>query len=297
MRKISFAWWLAAVLLVLTGCERTLGEEDNNGTDADGNVELRVSIYEKMPFSTRTQQDITQLCSRLNFAFFQGGSKVKTISQKKDDATFGNVTLSLPEGTYQVVIIAHSCDGTATITSPEKVTFPSNIVTDTFYYYGDIEVGTTKQTYSMELERVVAMFRLKLTDPLPSTVSRMKFYYTGGSSTFSPLSGFGCVNSRQTVMMDVEPGQTTFEIYTMPHTIDDVLKIVITAFDANDAILKEQTLENVPVTMNEITQYTGNFFDGTPSSGGGSGSGGSSSSGDFRMTADGEWANQKDFSF
>lgn len=292
MRKLLFKYWILVMALVLlAGCEKSLVDEDYNGMDADGNVELRVSIYEQLPFTTRAQQNITELCSRLNFAFFQGGSKVKTISQKKDDSSFGNVILSLPEGTYQVVIIAHSCDGSATITSTEKVTFPSNIVTDTFYYYGDIEVGSTKQTYNMELERVVAMFRMKLSHPLPSNVARMKFYYTGGSSTFSPLSGFGCVNSRQTVLMDVEPGQNIFEIYTLPHTIDDVLKIVVTAFDASDAILKEQTLENVPVTVNEITQYTGDFFNGTPSGGG------SANSGDFSMTADGEWAAQKDYSF
>ena len=282
---------MTLLLVLLTSCEKTLGDEENGTMDADGNVVLRISIYEKLPFTTRTQQDITQLCSRLNIALFQNGAKVKTFSQKKDDASFGNIVLALDPGTYQLVVIAHNSNGAATITSTEKVTFPSNQISDTFYYYGDLEVGSQKQVYDLELERNVAMFRLKLTQPLPSSVAKMKFYYTGGSSTFSPALGFGCVNSRQTVYMEVTPGQTVFEIYTMPHAIDDVLKIVVTAYDANETVLKEQTYENVPVTVNEITQYTGDFFNGT----GGSGGNNTGSSGDLHMTADSEWANQKDF--
>ena len=65
------------------------------------------------------------------------------------------------------------------------MTFPNNKVTDTFFYYGDLVVGTEKQSYDLTLTRAVAMFRLVLTDDeIPSTVAKLKFYYLGGSSTF-----------------------------------------------------------------------------------------------------------------
>ena len=198
-------------------------------------------------------------------------------------------------GTYKLVVMAHNCDGSATITSTEKVTFPNNKVTDTFYYYGDLVVTAEQQTYDLTLTRAVAMFRLVLTDEsIPENVAKLKFYYVGGSSTFSPADGYGCVNSKQTELRTVPAGSAdgiTFEIYTLPHTEEDVLtKLTVTALDANDNTVKERVFENVPVIRNQMTRYTGSFF-------GEGGGGGSISSGSFHMTADPDWDSVNGYTF
>ena len=185
-------------------------------------------------------------------------------------------------------------EGSATITSEEKVTFPNNKVTDTFYYYGDLVVSDSQQSYDLTLTRAVAMFRLVLTDEeMPSNVSKFKFYYVGGSSTFNPSSGYGCVNSKQTEVRTVSAdfvSGTAFDIYTLPHTEEDVLtKLIVTALDANDNTVKERTFENVPVTRNQITRYTGSFF--------GSGGSGQQSDGTFRLTADPDWDSVNGYTF
>ena len=141
------------------------------------------------------------------------------------------------------------------------------------------------------LTRAVAMFRLVLTDEeIPSNVAKLKFYYTGGSSTFSPSTGYGCVNSKQTEIRTVAPGLTTFDIYTMPHAEDDVLtRLTVTALDANDNTVKERIFEDVPVTRNQIARYTGSFF----------GSGGSDhqTDGTFRLTANPDWDGVNGYTF
>lgn len=266
-------------VLLLAGCEKAL--VDGEDVSLDGNVILNLSIYDQIPFSTRSVQDIALLSSRVNVAFFQDGTKVKTVSQKADDASFGKVGLTLAEGVYQVVVIAHNSSGSATITSPEKVTFPSNVVTETFYYEGELTVTSAQQTYELQLRRAVSMFRLELTDELPAEAAKIRFYYTGGSSTFSPATGYGCVNSRQTVMMQIEDGQQVFEIYTFPHEDNDVLKITVTVYDINENILKETVLEGVPVTLDKITVYTTSLWGG---------GGGTSSSAGISMTAESDWA-------
>jgi len=266
-------------VLLLTGCEKAL--VDGEDVSLDGNVILNLSIYDQIPFSTRSVQDIALLSSRVNVAFFQDGTKVKTVSQKADDASFGKVGLTLAEGVYQVVVIAHNSSGSATITSPEKVTFPSNVVTETFYYEGELTVTSAQQTYELQLRRAVSMFRLELTDELPAEAAKIRFYYTGGSSTFSPATGYGCVNSRQTVMIQIEDGQQVFEIYTFPHEDNDVLKITVTVYDINENILKETVLEGVPVTLDKITVYTTSLWGG---------GGGTSSSAGISMTAESDWA-------
>jgi hypothetical protein len=314
---LSFYSLLFFLTLGMASCEKpiidVLDEDTGNVVPAEANVILHFTQYEwteqREPFElarrwpsrdgqrrsqqeafTRAATDITELCSRLNIALFDAdGTKVKTVAQKEGDASYGTVALSLAAGTYRLVVIAHNCDGSATITSEEKVTFPNNKVTDTFYYYGDLVVTSEKQSYDLTLTRAVAMFRLVLTDEdIPSTVAKMKFYYLGGSSTFSPKDGYGCVNSKQTEIRPMAD-DGIYEIYTLPHTEDDVLtKLTVTALDANDNIIKEKVFEDIPVTRNQVTRYTGSFFGN---------SGGETGSGDFHMTADPDWDSINGYTF
>ena len=282
---------LIALALLVAACEKPVFDEDIVSMK-EANVILHMTQYELESFGTRAATDITELCSRLNVAIFDAdGTKVKTVAQKEGDAGYGTVALTLAAGTYQLVVIAHNGEGSATITSTEKVTFPNNKVTDTFYYYGDLVVTSEVQSYDLTLTRAVAMFRLVLTDEdIPSNVARLKFYYTGGSSTFSPSAGYGCVNSKQTEYRTIAPGLSVFDIYTLPHTEDDVLtKLTVTALDANDNTIKERVFENVPVTRNQITRYTGSFF--------GNGGSGGSSDGTFRLTADPDWDSVNGYTF
>ena len=163
-------------------------------------------------------------------------------------------------------------------------------MTDTFYYYGDLVVTSEVQSYDLTLTRAVAMFRMVLTDDeIPSTVTKFKFYYTGGSSTFSPSAGYGCVNSKQTEIRPVTD-DGLYEIFTLPHTEEDVLtKLTVTALDANDNTVKERIFENIPVTRNQITRYTGSFF--------GNGGSGQTSDGTFRLTADPDWDSVNGYTF
>ena len=299
LSHIARAAMLLAVLAMLAACEKPFLDDGSvdGSSPSEANVVLHFTQSEDGDFTaatraaTRAATDITDLCSRLNLAVFNAdGTKVKTVAQKEGDASYGTVALSLAAGTYQLVVIAHNGDGSATITSTEKVTFPNNKVTDMFYYYGDLVVGSEKQSYDLTLTRAVAMFRLVLTDEsIPASVAKLKFYYTGGSSTFSPAEGYGIVQSKQTEIRAVsEDG--IYEIYTLPHTEEDVLtKLTVTALDANDNTVKERIFENVPVVRNQVTRYTGSFF--------GSGGSGETGSGDFRMTADPEWDSINGYTF
>lgn len=294
MRKVRNLVLLMLAALVVAACEQPVMGEAETGEDAEhgeANIILHLSQFEQEAFGTRAATDIAQLCSRINIAVFDNeGTKVKSIAQKQSDSEFGTVAMTLASGTYQLVVIAHNGEGSATITSTEIVSFANNKVTDTFYYYGDLIVTEEPQEYDLTLTRAVAMFRLTLTDEeLPPNLAKMWFYYTGGSSTFSPATGYGAKQSRQTETRTVAEGVTTFEIYTMPHEENDVLSIIVRALDANDDVIKERTFDDVPITRNQVTRYTGSFF--------GNGGKGSTSEGSLHMTADPEWDSVNSFSF
>ncbi len=284
------------VPLFLVACEQPfVGEinpEDALGTpSAESNLILRVTAFEQIPFDngvTKAAEDIPNVCSRLNFVVYDGDTKVQSVAQKKGDANFGTVALTLPKGKYRVAAIGHSSDGTATISSLDKISFKNNLVTDTFSECMEVEVGDEKQTLDMELKRVVAMFRLLLTEDLPSEIVQLKFYYTGGSSTLSALTGYGSVNSKQTVVMGVSEGQRQFDVYTIPHAETGELKMTISALDVNGTVMKERLFEAVPVERNVITRYSCDFFNGLLTETGES---------DFMIKVDAEWADEKDYKF
>lgn len=252
--------------------------------EPQSNIVLHVTSLEQIPFDgeaeTRSEQSVTELCSRLNFAIYQGSDKVKALAQKQGDQNYGTAGFNLPVGDYTLVIVGHNTAGTCTFTELDKITFKDNIVSDTYLYSGELHVTAEAQTLALQLRRVVAMFRLVLTDDLPAEVQQMKFYYTGGSSTLSGATGRGSVNSRQTVKLPVSPGQRQFEVFTFPHEETGELKMTISALDANGEVLRERILEHVPVTRNRITRFTGSFFIGET---------GQSSAFSVQLSASSEW--------
>ena len=282
---------ISILALLAASCEKPIFDDElatAKGHESAANVTLHFSPYEQQAF-TRAATPLTDQCTRLSVAIFTAdGTKAKAITQKQTDAGFGTAALTLQAGTYKIVAIAHSStEGNATITSPEKVTFANNKLTDTFYYYGTLTVGTDPIEETLEMTRCVAMLRLTLTDPLPDNITRLKFYYTGGSSTFSPATGYGCVNSKQTEYRyttdDQDMPVTVYELYTMPHEQQDVLKLTVTALDASGSEVGEVVMDNIPVTRNKITTWQGTLFSGSGTEGG------TSSSGGISITLDTEW--------
>lgn len=267
MKTIFNISMVSLCMAMLVSCEKPYVGTDADEVSTPANVIVNVTGFEQIPFNdagySRAPSAPDDVCTRLNFVIYQGDTKVQSIPQKVSDADFGHIAITLAAGTYKIAVIGHSSSASATITSLEKISFADNQVSDTFCYCGDLVVGGDTQTLNIELKRVVAMFRLVLTKELPAGIAQLKFYYTGGSSTLSALTGFGSVQSKQTVKIDVTPGQLQYEVFTIPHSVKDELKMTVTALDASGTLIKERVFEAVPVKQNFITRYTGDLFDGS----------------------------------
>lgn len=249
-------------------CEKIADEERSTVLNpGEASVFFRVTLYSQAPLGItahRVKVNAKDVCSRISYAIFKEGEKVKAVNQVVGDESFGTLSLTLPLGDYQFVVIAHNGLGNASIVSPEKITFSNNKCTDTFCAFQDFSV-TEDTSLNVTLNRVVAMVRFVVEDPIPSDVSQMKFYYTGGSSTLDAVSGYGCVNSKQTeyrnVTDEMRQGGGTFDLYTFPHKDKDTLKLTVTALTVDEDNVKERTFSEVPIVMNSVTQYSGTFFD------------------------------------
>lgn len=273
---------LLCALFVFAGCEKPVieGEDQGNKTDIVSKGEFRLTFnamqVEQTPFYAPSKNDgatqnLAEACSRISFVVFDGDKKVSSTHQTSSEKSFGSVSVNLDKGTYTLVIIAHNGLANSTFTSPSKISFKDNKVTDTFYYCQQFVVDEPKN-YDIVLSRAVAMFNLAITDTTPSDVKLMKFYYTGGSSTFNALEGRGCVDSRQTEYREVPAsaysGESSYELFTFPHNDGRTLKMDVTALDSSGKeALYHQIFEDVPVTVNKVTHYTGCFFGGADAGG------------------------------
>ena len=253
---------LLAGIFVLCGCEKAINLEEIDNA-ATGNVTVNVYKIENEAFGVSSRGVVSDVCTRLNFAMYDaGGVRVKQINQKSGDKGFGAVSFELEEGSYQLVVLAHSSDGNPTMTNLAKIQFTNATkYSDTFLYYANVEVGDEPQTLNITLNRIVSLCRFVVNDPIPEGVAKLQFYYTGGSGAFSAMTGLGVVDSKQTMTFDVVPGTTgtVYDLYTFLHHTDDQVDLVVTALGADGNKMYERSFE-VPMEQRKITRMTGNFF-------------------------------------
>ena len=268
MKKKTYVW-LASLLLMLvaslTSCEKfALDDSGTNSHDANANVIIHASVAKNNSTRTRSGEGDEEIegkpledyCSRLSIAIFDGEEKVKTLNLTAEKDGYDDIGINLDAGKYRMVAIGHNGSGNCTISSPEKVKFYKNKMTDTFFYYGTFNVidGEDTDDYIL-LNRAVAQFKVHITDAtIPAEAHSIKFYYTGGSSTLDAVTGYGCVQSRQTESFKLQEGKRDYSVYTFPREENKGLKMTINILDADAQSIKEYSKEGVPVKRNNITQ-------------------------------------------
>ena len=258
-----------------TSCQKAVYDDVDTPVENKAGIPIKfiVSSFERMDarsmsFSGGT--DVRSICSRLNLAVYNGTQKIKQINQLSTDSDFGTLQLTLPEGKYKIVVLAHNGAKNPTMTDIEKIGFNGKL-TDTFYYCTNITVGSEAQSFDVDLKRAVAMVRFQ-TNKIPANVSKMKFYYTGGSSSLNALLGEGAVKSRQTeeiaVTTDMVGKPGSFDIFSIPRSDSNLLTMDVTAFDNENAQIFHKRIDGIQIKRNFITELNGSFF-GNGDDGGG----------------------------
>ncbi len=252
---VAFLWMLVATL---TSCEKFA--LDNTGTsthDANANVIIRVDKIGDINFTPTTKasdKSISDICSRLTFAIFDGEEKVASDNEVSTDKDFGQAAFNLDEGEYRLVVIAHNGSGNCTVSTPEKVKFYNNKLTDTFYYCGRLSVSEDGAENNIALKRAVAKINVHINEErLPTDAHTIKFYYTGGSSTLDATTGAGCVNSRQTESFKLDGDVRDYSVYTFPHEDSNTLNMTISILDPDGKTLHTFKNASLKVACNQTT--------------------------------------------
>lgn len=251
-KPLSLLPCLLLLAALFTSCEKFTFDDSEGTETAEGNVCIKMNALE--------------VCSRASYAIFDVDEKIANINQTSQDKDFGTARFNLPSGTYRLVVIAHNGTGNCTISGPETVKFHNNKMSDTYYKYQMIEVGDQEIQKNVELERAVSAIQLHITDEaLPEEARKIKFYYTGGSSTLDTTTGYGSVNSRQTESLSIADNQHDFTIYTFPHSdeSDESIDLTISLLNPEGKTIQECTLQEIKIKKKATTQVSYSFKDGS----------------------------------
>ena len=236
-------------------------------------VTIRVASLEQVPFrsfGTKGSAHLSEACTWINYAIYNadGSELVKPqINQKSNDDSFGTLNMKLEEGNYRLVVLAHSSSSNPKLDNPSKIDIPSNSkgrrITDTFLSSSIISVAKGMQPLSINLDRVVARFEIRLVgDTIPGAVSRLEFEMgKDGSFSLNANTGSGVKSTRgYTDKVEVQPGDSVIGIYTFVSEGSTATRIKVVAIDSLECEYGSWDFADVPITRNRITVYRGALF-------------------------------------
>ena len=262
---------LMLMTAVVSSCEKmTLSESAKSENVDKGNVVLRVTQFEQIPFGAQTRAEVGSVCTRLCFHIYdEDGIRVSYVNQKLEESNFGTASFSLGEGRYVLVVVGHSASSNPSFSANEKVSISGNNLGDTFWCCEELEVGEDEIELNLRLKRIVSMLRFIPTDNKPANMNQVIFSYKGSKGTFDGLTGYGSTNTSQTVKLEVDPDADQYEFYMIPSTDNDLLDINLSTYyieeDGKIHSLTEKEISQVPVKRNCITICRGSLFDGSSS--------------------------------
>lgn len=265
---------ICVLCFVLAACQKVVIDEDGGGEEVRNPkaIQFNITGIEQVSFGNLAKSrgtDVSSVCDHISLGLYKDEKLIKQVHQTKSDKNFGHLSIVVAEGVYKVVVLAHSGTKNPKMTDMQKISFNGK-VTDTFYCCEELELKDGG-AHNLALRRAVAMFRLIISDPIPKDVDMIRFYYTGGSSTFDAEHGVGSVNSRQvemrTITKDMQGKSGVFDVYTFPRADSKLLKMQVTAHKSNKNVMAER-LFDVEIERNMVSQYKGCFFGGEPEAGG-----------------------------
>ena len=254
-----------AVGLTLTACEKSSEECVVNGPAAENQTEvvLTFSPYE-MEAMTRAATSVATVVTHLDVWITDGSTEVEA-HQTNADADFGTLTVTLDKTkTYTLYAVGHRADG-ATL-SDGVISFVDDKITHSMFYTTTFSPATTTNL-SCLMNRIVADFRLEITDDIPAECKSFRFTVNGIFDRWNVSTG-GTHQLDRVSTISYGGTSSIFNVYAIVTDAQTTHDITVTALDENDQEVQTRTFEDVPLRNGYKTTYRGTFFIDTATSAG-----------------------------
>ena len=265
--------FLAGLTLLFAACSTN---DDSITDDTLIPVTVRVSDFsvsqDEFPGTrTTTAPASYEGIDAITLAFYtkDGTEQYKTTQLKSNlpsGKTFGELELSLPIGSYTMVVIGrgHFSGDVFTLNSPTSAVYSCDHVRETFTYTQAVDITNCDAVeLSATLNRVVAQVVVNSTDNKTSDVKHIRTTFSAGGKNFNPTTGFAIDNAgfSNTVVGMGEAGEKTTAInFLFLATDEQKMDVTIETLDADGAVLFSKTVPNVPLRRNRVTTLTGAMY-------------------------------------
>ena len=256
MKKCVF---FALAAMVLTACSSDNGEEPRVKSEEFTEVVLTFSPYEQTAM-TRSATSVATVVTHLD-VWITDGTTTTDLHQTSGDAEFGSLSVTLDKTkTYTLYAVGHRADG-ATL-SDGVISFTDDKVTHSMFYTTTFSPATTTEL-SCLMQRIVADFRLEITDDIPAACKSFRFTVNGIFDRWNVATG-GTHSLDRVSIISYNGSSSVFNVYAITTDTQTTHDITVTALDENDQEVQTRTFTNVPLRNGYKTTYRGTFFIDTP---------------------------------
>ena len=249
------------VALVFAACEKYVAGDDSvtqGSSVVNGNLVVKAGLAQT---KAGESQSLSDKFTRIGMAVYQDGKRVDYVNQDNQDKNFGTMSLDLPAGSYQLLVVAHSCSRSATTTNFNKVSFTAPL-SDVFAFQTTVQITSEAKTITASLTRATARVDLIISDEIPEKAASLMFNYNGGSNMMDAATMLGVPSTHKTVEMDIiDREEKTYSFYTF-QCPDQMLKIEVSAYDETGQLLGAKVFNDVTVEKNRVTSITSPVFTG-----------------------------------
>ncbi len=274
----------AAAALLIAACNSEMEQSVNTqviNEKAMAPVTVRVSDFSvtqsefESPATTRTAENAADYdkVKGLTLAFYTSdGTEAYKQAQIKssmgENETFGDFSLSLPMGSYTMVVLGYGIgtpgDDVFTLTSPTQAEYTSAHPRETFAYTQAVNINNTSAVdISATLKRVVARLEVKSSDTRTANATSIRISFAAGGKAFNPTTGLASDNAgySHAVPISTAVDQTTSSIsYIFLSSDEQEIDVTIETLDTDNNVLFHKIIHNVPFRRNRNTILTGGMY-------------------------------------
>ena len=215
----------------------------------------------------------------LTLAFYAGdGTEAYKHEQVKgsleEGETFGQFSLSLPMGSYTMVVLAYGKNGDddLVLTSSTEAAYTGSHTRETFATTQAVNINSTNSVnLSATLNRIIAKLQVVSTDGRAANATNVRMSFAAGGKSFNPATGLATIDTGfvNTVGISASAGSTSSAISYLFLTSDEQdVNVTIETLDEDGAVLFSKTVENVPFKRNRVTRLSGAMYTNSSVSGG-----------------------------
>ena len=258
MKKIAF---FVCVAMALTSCEKQIDTEKEKETGGKQLVTITFTPYDmEVMAPTRTATSVADYCTHIDI-WLSTGTSTNAYHQLADQTGFGTMSLPLDKTkTYTLTAVAHRCDGNATLTDG-VIAFPGDKLTQSMVYTTTFSPATTTNI-NAEMQRIVAQFRLEVTDNIPDDVKKLRFTISDIFDRWNVTTG-GTHSLDRVSTINYNGTSSIFNIYAIVTDAETTHTVTVEALGADDDVIVTRSFANVPLINGYRSTYRGNMFSET----------------------------------